>query len=67
MTQLSLVDAAGALRDAEAKHSRLSLDLLNLQARVQSLEEEVMMARRELEASKGALYAAATADKVMIL
>lgn len=66
-SQLSLVDAAGALRDAEAKYTRLDQELAALGARTVALEEELMKARREVGIAKEALYTAATADKVMIL
>lgn len=64
---LSLVDAAGALRDAVAKNDRLQQEIDNLSNKMQQLEVDVMNARKLIADAKQALFEAATADKVTIL
>lgn len=64
---LSLVDAAGALRDAVVKKERLQQEIDLLSNKMQQLEVDVMDARNLITDAKQALFEAATADKVTIL
>lgn len=67
MSQLSLVDAAGALRDANAALLQLDIDIASAQAKLLAMEERSVLLRKELREAKDKLIEVSLQDKVTIL